>query len=123
MMNEKKYYVKLKSPNDHLGIWWCGDRGEWQSYSCYPIYEEELEDFGEREVIGWEVSKYVPSFTKTELSKIMDGALYKQRDCLPFQWLYSREQLRNDLGWEYNETIDKWEWKNQLIELVPVEED
>ena len=61
-------------------------------------------------------------FTKTELSKIMDGALYKQRDCLPFQWLYSREQLRNDLGWEYNETIDKWEWKNQLIELVPVEE-
>ena len=103
MMSEQKYYVKLKSPNDHLGIWWCGDRGEWQSYSCYPIYEEELEDFGEREVIGWEVSKYIPSFTKSELAEIMDGALYRK----PF------------LG----ETGIQSEWINPLIELVQVEED
>ena len=103
MMSEQKYYVKLKSPNDHLGIWWCGDRGEWQSYSCYPIYEEELEDFGEREVIGWEVSKYIPSFTKSELAEIMDGALYRK----PF------------LG----ETGIQPEWINPLIELVPVEDD
>ena len=102
-MSEKKYYVKLKSPNDHLGIWWCGDRGEWQSYSCYPIYEEELEDFGEREVIGWEVSKYIPSFTKSELAEIMDGALYRK----PF------------LG----ETGIQPEWVNPLIELIQVEED
>ena len=105
-MSEQKYYVKLKSPNDHLGIWWCGDRGEWQSYSCYPIYEEELEDFGEREVIGWEVSKYIPYFTKSELAEIMDGALYKghemNQDCV-------------FLGCE--------EWINPLIELIPVEEE
>ena len=103
MMSEQKYYVKLKSPNDHLGIWWCGDRGEWQSYSCYPIYEEELEDFGEREVIGWEVSKYIPSFTKSELAEIMDGALYRK----PF------------LG----ETGIQPEWINPLIELVQIEEE
>ena len=103
MMSEQKYYVKLKSPNNHLGIWWCGDRGEWQSYSCYPIYEEELEDFGEREVIGWEVSKYIPSFTKSELAEIMDGALYRK----PF------------LG----ETGIQPEWINPLIELVQIEEE
>ncbi|WP_373961910.1 hypothetical protein [Lactococcus lactis] len=47
-MSEKKYYVKLKSPNKHKGIWWCGDRAEWQSYSDEPIYGEELDDWGER---------------------------------------------------------------------------
>ena len=96
-MNEEKYYVRLKIDGQLL--------------NSSGFYDEELgcDEYNE--------------FTKSELSKIMDGALYKQSDCLPFQWLYSREQLRNDLGWEYNETIDKWEWKNQLIELVPVEEE
>ena len=101
-MSEQKYYVKLKSPNNHLGIWWCGDRSEWQSYSD-PVYVEELVDFGEREVICVEVSKSIPSFTKTELSKIMDGALYRK----PF------------LG----ETGIQPEWTNPLIDLVPVEEE
>lgn len=114
-MSEQKYYVRLKSPNNHLGIWWCGDRSEWQPYSRDPIYGEELEDFGEREVIGWKVSKYIPSFTKTELAEIMDGALYTQtlsKDCIPPDCVYygSGEEIVS-------------EWINQLIELVPVEGD
>ena len=121
-MSEQKYDVKLKSPNNHLGIWWCGDRSEWQSYSD-PVYEEELVDFGEREVICWKVSKSIPSFTKSELAEIMDGALYTQTDSLPFEWLYSFESLKEKLGWEFNETIDKWEYYNPIIELVLVEED
>ena len=82
--------------------------------------EQKYDVFQVVNIIG--TKRFQGVFTKAELGEIMDGALYKQSDCLPFQWLYSREQLRNDLGWEYNETIDKWEWKNQLIELVLVEE-
>lgn len=104
-MSDKKYYVKLKSPNNHKGIWWCGDRSEWQPYSDDPVYGEELDDWGEREVIGWKVSEFIPSFTKSELGKIMGGAIYKghepNMDCV-------------NLGCQ--------EWINQLIELVPVED-
>ena len=100
-MSEQKYYVRLKSPNYHLGIWWCGDRSEWQPYGHDPVCEEGLVDFGEREVICWKVSKYIPSFKKTELAEIMGGALYRK----PF------------LG----ETGIQPEWINPLIELVPVE--
>jgi hypothetical protein len=60
-------------------------------------------------------------FTKAELTEIMDGALYKQTNSLPFEWLYSFESLKEKLGWEFNETIDKWEYTNPIIELVPVE--
>ena len=114
-MSEQKYYVRLKSHNNHLGIWWCGDRSEWQLYSRDPVYGEELEDFGEREVIGWKVSKYIPSFTKSELAEIMDGALYKSADYCEFM------ELPPD--WVMNDKADKWlcEWINPLIELVPVE--
>ena len=98
-MSYKKYYVLLRDEN--VGSLGLGGRcNGW---------------------INYDLSCELNSFTETELSNIFDGALYKQSDCLPFEWLYSREQLRNDLGWEYNEIIDKWEWKNQLIELVPVE--
>lgn len=107
-MCEQKYYVKLKSPNNHLGIWWCGDRSEWQSYSRDPVYGEELEDFGEREVIGWKVSKYIPSFTKSELAEIMGGALYKFCED-PDNCLIGRMDCQG-------------EWINPLIELVPVGE-
>ncbi|AJA57762.1 hypothetical protein [Lactococcus lactis] len=104
-MNEKKYYVKLKSPNNHKGIWWCGDRSEWQSYSDDPVYGEELDDWGGREVIGWKVSEFIPSFTKSELAEIMGGTLYKghepNMDCI-------------NLGCQ--------EWINPLIELVTVED-
>ena len=115
MMSEQKYYVRLKSSNHHLGIWWCGDRSEWQPYGRDPVCEEELVDFGEREVICRKVSKYIPSFTKTELAEIMDGSLYTQtlfKVCIPPDHVYygSGEEIVR-------------EWINPLIELVPVEDD
>ena len=109
-MSEQKYYVRLKSIIVNVSDY--GDYGDYISGTDF--YLDVLKEFSPNEV------KH--EFTKSELTEIMDGALYKQSDCLPFDWLYSREQLRKELGWEYNETIDKWEWKNQLIELVPVEE-
>lgn len=115
-MSERKYYVKLKSPNNHKGIWWCGDRSEWQPYSYAPVYGEELGDWGVPEVIGWKVSKFIPSFTKSELAEIMDGALYKKADYCEFM------ELPPD--WEMNDENDKWlcEWINPLIKLVPVDD-
>ena len=114
-MSEQKYYVRLKSPNHHLGIWWCGDRSEWQTYGRDPVYGEEFDYCGVGEVIGWKVSKYIPSFTKTELAEIMDGALYTQtlsKDCMTPDHVYygSGEEIVS-------------EWINPLIELVPVEDD
>ena len=52
----------------------------------------------------------------------MNGGLYTQTDSLPFEWIYSFESLKEKLGWEFNETIDKWEYSNPMIELIPVEE-
>lgn len=110
-MSEQKYYVKLKSPNNHLGIWWRGDRSEWQPYSRDPVYREELDDCGERVVIGWKVSKYIPSFTKSELAEIMDGAFAKDIS-------YNDSAEIALVG----KVIDGY-WINPLIELVPVEEE
>ena len=106
-MSEKKYYVKLKSPNEHRGIWWCGDRAEWQSYSDDPVYGEELDDWEGREVIGWKVSEFIPSFTKSELAEIMGGAIYH---VVTEEW---------ECGGGFYEPR---EWKNPLIELVPMED-
>ena len=108
-MNEQKYYVKL--------------RPEIMYYSSYDGFESTIyTDF-------WldKSGIFVPSIdrdkiTKSELAEIMDGVLYTQTDSLPFEWLYSFESLKENLGWEFNETIDKWEYSNPIIELVPVEE-
>ncbi len=89
-MSEQKYYVKL--------------RPEIMYYSLYDGFEITIyTDF-------WldKLGIFVPStdrdkITKSELAKIMDGALYRK----PF------------LG----ETGIQPEWINPLIELVPVEDD
>ena len=109
-MNEQEYYVKLKP-------------------SIYVIVEH---DDQENEIEFWygylnglyEFSPLTPenTFTKSELAEVMNGGLYKETDSLPFEWLYSFESLKEKLGWEFNETIDKWEYYNPMIELIPVEE-
>lgn len=60
-------------------------------------------------------------FSKTELSEINNGALYKRK------W----RDLRNDIdfgeGWEMKSDNDRgksyWEWINPLIKLVPVKDE
>ena len=113
-MSEQKYYVKLKSFTGQpkaiqlASFGFCG----------------ELVDFVIPKVSrgNYLLKKPCTQFTKSELAEIMDGALYTQTDSLPFEWLYSFESLKEKLGWEFNETIDKWEYYNPIIELVPVEE-
>lgn len=81
-MTNQKYYVRLKSMDTYL-----------------------IRDNPDKGGVIW-IDEYKQSFTKSELVKIMDGALYKghepKRDCIR-------------LGCE--------EWINPLIELVPVEEE
>ena len=128
-MSKKKYYVKLKSPNEHRGIWWCGDRAEWQSYSDDPVYE--FDDLGELEVIGWKVSKFIPSFTKSEIAEIMDGTLYRT---FTHQFHPELSEELYKLDYKTTQTTEEWiearyefdniwEWINPLIELVPVEDE
>ncbi|MFK4953610.1 hypothetical protein [Lactococcus garvieae] len=95
-MNEKKYYVGLKSLIDENII----THFLWKDYRFYP---------------GFEKSSH--SFTKSELAEIRDGALYKKADYCEFM------ELPPD--WIMNNKEDKWlcEWINPLIELVPVEEE
>ena len=56
-------------------------------------------------------------FTKSELAKIMDGALYKRA---PYGEIF---ETGSRTGWYHVEDDDSWddEWINPLIELVPVE--
>ena len=101
-MSEKKYYVALKCDLSHR-------------------MSREIDGIGH---FFHSTSEEVKSskFTKSELAEIMGGALYKHTVSLPFEWLYSFESLKEKLGWEFNETIDKWEYTNPIIELVPVED-
>lgn len=91
-MSDQKYYVKLKQEayidnTDILGHANYYEDHIWLDVDFYFVTKRERD-----------------SFTKTKLSKIMDGALYKghemNQDCV-------------FLGCE--------EWINPLIELVPVE--
>lgn len=112
-MSEKKYYVALKlldvdDETIYLTVW--TEEGVSDEPYFYPAKSEHTH----------KQAKNI--FTKSELTEIMDGALYKQTDSLPFEWLYSFESLKEKLGWEFNETIDKWEYTNPIIELVPVED-
>ncbi|KST98362.1 hypothetical protein LKF24_0586 [Lactococcus lactis subsp. lactis] len=89
-----------------------------------------MDDWGEREVIGWKVSEFIPSFTKSELSKIMDGILYRT---FAHQFHPQLAEELYKLGYRTTQTTEEWieakyefdniwEWINPLIELVPVED-
>ena len=59
-------------------------------------------------------------FTKTELAKIMDGALYKTKYTPAYF-----EDLMGNFGYiPINDDLNgKHEWINPIIEIVPVDED
>ena len=74
--------------------------------------EQKYELYQVVDLIG--TKKFQGIFTKSELAKIMDGALYTQtlsEDCIPFDHVYygSGKEIVS-------------EWINPLIELVPAEE-
>ncbi len=100
-MSEQKYYVKL-SPE----VMYYSDYG----LGSIQYLEPYLNDSGD---FGPAIDR--TSFTKSELTEIMVGALYKKADYCKFM------ELPPD--WEMNDENDKWlcEWINPLIELVPVE--
>lgn len=110
-----KYYIKLKSPNEHTPIWWCGDKAEWQPFSYEPVYHYdedygyELDEWGYKVATGWKVSEYIPSFTLEEIAKIQGGSFYIADT--------TAHLMGEDTGF-----LSDIEWVNPIIELVPVED-
>ena len=100
-MSEQKYYVKL--------------RPEIVYPSSYDGFESMVYTNFWLDKLGIFVSTINrDKITKSELAKIMDGALYTQtlsKDCIPPDHVYygSGEEIVS-------------EWINPLIELIPVEE-
>ena len=107
-MSEQKYYVFQKSVD--------GKKIVSQLVRCK--FMSENAEFVP--VIQSESGRYENSFsefTKIELAKIGNSALYKRADYCEFM------ELPQD--WVMNDKTYKWlcEWINPLIELVPVEEE
>ena len=99
-MSEQKYYAKLRQ---EVCI---ADQCGYGGIICHTWLSEDY-DFSEE--------LFRQAFTKSELAKIMDGALYTQtlsKDCMTPDHVYygSGEEIVS-------------EWINPLIELVPVEDD
>lgn len=96
----KYYYVKLRDENvGSLGL--AGLFNGW-------LDDDRLDE------LNW--------FTREELTKLFNGDLYKESQCLPFTWICSPEELKETLGWEYDEDSDVFIWTNPLIELVEKED-
>lgn len=97
--NMKYYYVKLRDENvGSLGL--AGLFNGWLDYD----HMDEL---------NW--------FSREELIKLFDGKLYKESPCIPFTWICSVDELKEMLGWEYDEDLNVFVWINPLIELVEKE--
>lgn len=93
-MSEQKYYVKLEFSSTYLHVGSVFISWDKNKKSCGGYCQTE--------------------FTKSELAKIMDGALYHVSDDKCDYCRYSSDTC----GDEHCE-----EWINPLIELVPVEDD
>ena len=91
-MSEQKYYVKDLLTKSHM-----------DKYADYFLAKQLNKD-DEYEFVNHKELGY--QFTKLELAKIMDGALYRGHE---------KNMYCVFLGCE--------EWINPLIELVPVEEE
>ena len=109
-MSEQKYDVKLKQEayidnTDMLGHANYYEDHIWLDVDFYFVTKRERD-----------------SFTKTKLSKIMDGALYKEmKDVVEYR---TDTLIESNTGWSFtDEIIGDIEWINPLIELVPVEEE
>lgn len=96
----KYYYVKIRDENvGSLGL--AGFCNGWVDY-------DRLDE------LNW--------FTREELTKLFNGDLYKESQGLPFTWIYSPDELKETLGWEYDEDSDVFIWTNPMIELVEKED-
>jgi len=98
-----KYYISLKSHQGNYSIYWCGDKLEWAK-----ITFEEIYNWGNDPDEDWvNLPEWIPKFTKTEIEKIMDGALYH---IIEEEW---------ECGGGFYPTR---EWINPIINLTPFED-
>lgn len=105
----KYYYVKLKA--------------ETVSYSSMDGFESVSYDYlwlSESEMFSPFIESH--AFSREELFELFDGKLYKESPCLPFTWIGSTDELKEMLGWEYNEDLNVFVWINPMIELVEKED-
>lgn len=113
-MSEQKYYVLIKSfTGQHMPV-----------QLCRFGFFGELIDFIKPKLArgNYLLKGSMQQFTKSELSEMMDGGLYKEIKGLAE---YEADTLVDSkTGWSYtDEIITDIEWINPLIELVPVEEE
>lgn len=99
-MSEQKYYVKLEFSSTYLHVGYAFISWDKNKKSCGGYCQTE--------------------FTKSELSKIMDGALYREiKDVVEY---VSEVLIESNTGWVFtDEILGDIEWINPLIELVPIE--
>ena len=105
-MSEQKYYVFQKSLDGKKIV---------SQLVRYKLMSEDAKFVSVSRNKSGRYENRFSEFTKSELAKIMDGALYTQtlfKDCIPPDHVYygSGEEIVS-------------EWINPLIELVPVEDD
>ena len=122
-MNDK-YYISLKNPPSVAPfapfIYWCGEETGWYGLSYEEIYEWSDDPYGDFEKDIIPIPSWIPKFTKSEMEKIMDGALYK------FKWRDKNNDVAMGDGWTANSYFDLgkdyWEWTNPIINITPFEE-
>ena len=105
-MSEQKYYVFQKSLDGKKIV---------SQLVRYKLMSEDAKFVSVSRNKSGRYENRFSEFTKSELAKIMDGALYTQtlsKDCMTPDHVYygSGEEIVS-------------EWVNPLIELVPVEDD
>lgn len=103
-MNKKKYYVRLAEAFQPGGKYLVQLGFNGSDYYFDRYKGSAAENYNQN------------SFTKSELDEIMDGAIFKLSE-VTAEWDESEHS-----DWNYNPYINKYEWTNKLIELVPVED-
>ena len=100
-MSGPKYYVKLKEEFQATGV----------TFADMSLYLDENGAF--------DLKYFAHPFTKSELAEIKEGAFYKRS---PYGEI---EETGARTGWYHVTDDDSFddEWTNELIELVPVEEE
>ncbi|MEG0809463.1 MAG: hypothetical protein RSC67_01590 [Carnobacterium sp.] len=102
-MSEKKYAVRCKLASNPKFIFGVNKEDGYYSIEIYPGS-------------NYSNPHFKTHFTKSELAEIMGGAIYKCHEATA-EW---NELEHHD--WNYNPYINKYEWINPLIDLVPVED-
>lgn len=133
-MGEQKYYVKLNmlkgSIHKRANIYNANYHPDYVYFLCEdgksiaPCFEN-ITEWTETQAKANDL--YLGKFTKSELAEIEEGMFYKTKLSFDIESKKKFEffgyKLVSKSNLENNKTLYVYEWTNELIELVPVEEE